>query len=247
MKEFSVLFRDDSLIVANKTTPIPAQPEKSGDESLQELLALAEAEGAGKAPAYLEAAHRIDRRASGIVVFARNGKAAAALSEAFREGRVKKTYLAVVDREPDPPEGRLEHDIAWDPRVGKARIADGREGAERLEFKKSSLAYRVAAKSERYVLLEINLETGRTHQIRAQLAAIGLPVRGDLKYGARRSTKNGMIMLHSWKIEFSHPDSGQGLSFTAPPPDSDSLWRAFPGLAGADGSDPDGAAGEGPG
>jgi 23S rRNA pseudouridine1911/1915/1917 synthase len=111
--------------------------------------------------------------------------------------------------------------------------AQAKEGKAALEYKKASLSYRVAAKSERYVLLEIKLETGRPHQIRAQLAAIGLPVRGDLKYGARRSAKNGMIMLHSFRVEFSHPVSGMRLSFCAPPPGTDNLWSAFGDATGA--------------
>jgi 23S rRNA pseudouridine1911/1915/1917 synthase len=236
VKDFEVLYEDESLIVANKTGPLPVQPEKSGDPNLQDLLAEAEEAKTGKVPEFFEAVHRIDRRASGIVVFAKSKKAAAAMSEAFRDGLVGKTYLAVVDKEPVPPAGRLEHEIAWDQRNGKARIKppSGEKEDRRasgLEYRKSSLSYRVAAKSERYVLLEILLETGRPHQIRVQLGSIGLPVRGDLKYGARRSTKNGMIMLHDWRVRFAHPISGKALTFTAPPPDTDALWLAFGDLA----------------
>jgi len=242
VKDFDVLYEDDAIIVANKISALPVQKEKSGDPNLQDLLAEAEEARSGKAPEFLEAVHRIDRRASGIVLLAKSKKAAAALSDALREGLVKKTYLAVVDSEPTPAEGRLEHDIAWDQRNSKARIKGlpagkaekpGSGGARDpgLEFKKASLSYRVAAKSDRYVLLEIDLETGRPHQIRAQLAAIGLPVRGDLKYGARRSTKNGMIMLHDWRVEFAHPTGGKALTFVAPPPDTDNLWGAFGDLS----------------
>jgi 23S rRNA pseudouridine1911/1915/1917 synthase len=242
VKDFEVLYEDNAIIVANKISALPVQKEKSGDPNLQDLLAEAEEARSGKPPEFLEAVHRIDRRASGIVLLAKSKKAAATLSDAFRDGLVKKTYLAVVDSEPTPAGGRLEHDIAWDQRNAKARIRGGSADKEQkpvkggardavLEYKKSALSYRVAAKSERYVLLEIGLETGRPHQIRAQLAAIGLPVRGDLKYGARRSTKNGMIMLHDWRVEFVHPESGKALSFVALPPATDNLWNGFGDLS----------------
>lgn len=240
MKDFDVLYEDDAIIVANKISALPVQKEKSGDPNLQDLLAEAEEARAGKAPEFLEAVHRIDRRASGIVLLAKSKKAAAVLSDAFRDGLVRKTYLAVVDSEPDPPEGRLEHEVAWDQRNSKARVRGNAPGGAKkpggaldagLEYKKAALGYRVAAKSERYVLLEIDLETGRPHQIRAQLSAIGLPVRGDLKYGARRSTKNGMIMLHDWRVEFAHPIGGKRLAFVALPPDTDNLWSAFGDLS----------------
>lgn len=228
MNEYEIIFEDESIILANKLSPMPVQREKSGDMSLQEILSAGLKEKTGQAEVYLEAVHRIDRRASGAVLFAKSQKIAAALSEALREGRIVKTYLAVVDSEPDPAEGRLEQEIAWDNKTNKARIKKaGVVEKDKLEYKNAGLSYRVRDTSERYVLLEISLETGRPHQIRAQLASIGLPVRGDLKYGARRSTKNGMIMLHAHGLEFEHPVSGEKLSFKAAPPSSDNLWKAF--------------------
>jgi 23S rRNA pseudouridine1911/1915/1917 synthase len=234
---YEVLLEDDALIVVDKLLPLPVQPEKTGDPSLQDIIRK-KMRGTGGAEPYLEAAHRIDRRSSGIVVFAKTPASAAGLGEQFRgEGPspVKKTYWAVVDALLGPEEGRLEHFLVWDGRTGKSRAfaSDPGKGA-----KKAILLYRLAGKSERYVLLEIEPLTGRTHQIRAQLAAAGMSIRGDLKYGARRSTRNGLIMLHARSIAFAHPSSGEGIALTAGPPRSEPLWDAF---------GPDDAAGRGAG
>jgi 23S rRNA pseudouridine1911/1915/1917 synthase len=258
MESFTILAEDTAILAANKLSPLPVQPEKSGDASLQDILFSLIRDRDGRTPAFFEAVHRIDRRSSGIVLFAKTKAAAAALSESFRENYVKKTYIAVVDRAPEPETGRLEHDLIWDPRTGKSYIQSQGEGSRTAsgsgpargrrparpeipdseaaapsgtEPKRAVLTYRVADRSERYVLLEIEPETGRSHQIRAQLAAIGLPIRGDLKYGARRSTKNGLIMLHARSMSFDHPDTGQPLSLVAPAPGTDPLWAAFASLA----------------
>lgn len=221
--QYSIIFEDADLIVADKLGPLPVQAEKSGDPSLQDLLSARIEAAEGATPAFLEAVHRIDRRSSGAIVFARSKKAAAALSEALRQGKIAKTYLAVVDRPPEPQVGSLVNWLRWDPRKDKAFVvAEGSPDA-----KKAILSYRVRTRSERYTCLEISLETGRPHQIRAQLAAIGLPVRGDLKYGARRSTPNGLIMLHAFRLRFSHPSTGQSLELEAPLPPGDPLWEAF--------------------
>jgi 23S rRNA pseudouridine1911/1915/1917 synthase len=243
---YEVLLEDDAVIVVNKLLPLPVQPEKTGDPSLQDIIRK-KLRGIGGAAPYLEAAHRIDRRSSGIVAFAKTQAAAADLGEQFRgEGAspVKKTYWAVVDALSGPEEGRLEHFLVWDARTGKSRAfaADPGKGA-----KKAILLYRLAGKSERYVLLEIEPLTGRTHQIRAQLAATGMSIRGDLKYGARRSTRNGLIMLHARSIAFAHPSTGVGIALTARPPLSEPLWDAFgpdekTSRAAAEGTDPGGGA-----
>lgn len=223
MGNYTILHAEAGFVVVNKLSPIPTQSDKSGDKSLQEALGEELTALEGKAPAFLEAVHRLDRRASGVLVFARTRAFANRLSEDFQSGRVTKRYWAVVDRAPEPAQGHIESFIEFDSRKDKARVLE----TERPGAKKASLDYALLSRSERYVLLEISLDSGRSHQIRAQLSHMGLPIRGDLKYGARRSTRNGLIMLHARSIGFFHPDSGQGLSFIAEAPESDPLWAAL--------------------
>jgi 23S rRNA pseudouridine1911/1915/1917 synthase len=224
--EYSIIHEDAAILAANKLAPLPVQPEKSGDPSLQDVLAAFLGERDGAAPAFFEAVHRIDRRSSGIVLFAKTKKAAGDLSALFRDGLVKKTYWAAIEGEPAAPEGMLEHLLLWEPRRDKARAFPS-AGPAPAGCKPASLSYRIAGRSERYILLEVAPVTGRAHQIRAQLAAAGMPIRGDLKYGARRSTRNGLIMLHARAISFEDPSSGETLELSAPPPESEALWAAF--------------------
>jgi 23S rRNA pseudouridine1911/1915/1917 synthase len=232
LENYSVLFEDDDLVIVNKHTAISVQAEKTGDENLQDLLKADLAARDGKEPEFLEAIHRVDRRTTGAVIFAKSKKMAGLLSEDLRDNLVKKTYVAVVDRAPEPATARLEQRIVWDARNRKAHIIlnaadEALAKKTKLEIKSAIMTYAVKASSERYTLLTVTIETGRTHQIRAQLSALGLPIRGDLKYGARRSTKNGLIMLHDWLIEFKHPITDQTVSIKAPLPTSDPLWAAF--------------------
>jgi 23S rRNA pseudouridine1911/1915/1917 synthase len=239
MQLFTILYEDEDVLVANKLAPIPVQPEKSGDKSLQDLLredaaARGSASRAGgdhsattpraaSLPAGPEAAHRIDRRASGAVLFAKTHKALVTLEAAFRDKRMQKQYVACVEREPEPREGKLEHNLAWDKRRNVVRVipAGSKSGKSAL------LEYRVAGSSEHYFFVAVNLITGRHHQVRAQLAAIGCPIRGDLKYGARRSSPSGLIMLHARRIKFTQPRTGEELEVVAPFPESEGLWQAF--------------------
>jgi 23S rRNA pseudouridine1911/1915/1917 synthase len=224
---FTILMEGASFLALNKLSPIPVQSDRSGDPGLQGILKDYLRLRDGKAPGFLEAVHRLDRRCSGVVLFASSKRTAAELGKAFSQALVCKTYWAVVDREPETSEGRLEHLIAFDPRSGKARALPPGEGAGRPGAKAAALRYRVAGRSERYILLEIVPETGRSHQIRAQLSAVGLPIRGDLKYGARRSTANGMIMLHARSLQLPDPREGQPLRVEADPPADEPLWAAF--------------------
>lgn len=168
--------------------------------------------------------HRIDRRASGVVMFARTNEALAGMNRLFSEGRVRKTYWAITARVPSDEPGRLEHWLKKNERLNKSFAYN--EPVRDSKF--SALSYRLASKSERYYLLEIDLLTGRHHQIRCQLAAIGCPVRGDLKYGYPRSTNDGSIGLHARSMSFTHPITGEPVVITAPAPD-DKLWNALAG------------------
>jgi 23S rRNA pseudouridine1911/1915/1917 synthase len=234
LDSYSILYEDDDILVANKLAPIPVQPEKTGDRSLQDMLRDELAARAGEdasakaAAAGLEAAHRIDRRASGAVVFAKTHIALSTLEAAFRDKRVEKDYLACVEREPEKSEGRLEHRLAWDKRRNVVRALK----ADSLSGKQAILEYKLAGRSERYFFIEVKLITGRHHQIRAQLAVIGCPIRGDLKYGARRSAPSGLIMLHARRVVLEQPRTRERLEIEAPFPAAESLWEAYGKQAG---------------
>lgn len=214
---FDVIYEDPDLVVVNKLAAVPVLPDKSGDSSLRDFLAELRP---GK---FVEPVHRLDRRTSGAVAFAKSKHCLAALSEAFRERRVEKTYWAVTERAPDPSSGTLRHKLVHDKRRNQAKAipVDGQSGGDIAE-----LSYELVGKSERYFLLAVKPLTGKTHQIRAQLSAAGYPVRGDLKYGARRSTKNGLIMLHARELAFELPDKRR-VDVIAAPPSDEPLWNAF--------------------
>lgn len=240
-RDFEILFEDDGILAAAKLGPLPVQPDTTGDPSLQALLTdlLSEREGRG---VFLEAAHRLDRRTSGIVLFGKSRRAVSALDAAFRAHRIRKYYWAVPDRAPPVPEARLAHRLVRDPRSNRTLAVPlkGRPGPwsdrigapvpeDALRPDLAVLDYRTLGHGDRYELLEIQPWTGRTHQIRAQLAAAGCPIRGDLKYGARRSCRNGLVMLHARAVEFEHPLTGEAIRLTAPCPPDEPLWQAFPG------------------
>lgn len=211
-----ILYKDNQLIVLNKPPGIAVQDDKTGDTPF-----LAMAEAYCKHP--LHPVHRLDRPASGIVLFAKSESAMTNLTAQFRNRTVEKTYLAVVQNLPPETEALLVHFL----RKNEAKnltvaFSDPRPGAERAE-----MHYRVAGSSERYHLLEIQLITGRHHQIRAQLATIGCPIKGDVKYGFRRGNRDRSIHLHAWKLAFDHPVSGERISLEAPPPQTDAVWKAF--------------------
>ena len=167
--------------------------------------------------------HRLDRPTSGVVLFARTSKALARLNEMFKSHeQIKKTYWAIVQGAPKQPEARLENWLVKNESQNKSYIVK----PHAKDAKQAVLNYRTLVRGENYTLLEINLETGRHHQIRCQLAAIGCPVKGDLKYGAKRSNPDGGICLHARKIEFIHPVSKENICITAPVPD-DTLWRTL--------------------
>lgn len=218
----TVLYEDNHIIIVNKAPGEIVQGDKTGDTPLSETVKQWIKETHAKpGNVFLGVAHRLDRPVGGVVVFAKTSKALARLNEMFRLGNVHKTYWAITRGKPEKPEDTLTHWITTVERNNKSYAsATPKDGA-----KESRLAYRTIAESDRYRLLEVNLMTGRKHQIRVQLSAIGCPVKGDLKYGDKRSNPDGSISLLARHIEFVHPVSKQKISLTAPVPD-DALWQA---------------------
>lgn len=218
----TVLYEDNHIIAVNKTCNEIVQGDKTGDMPLSEMVKAYIKEKYDKpGEAFLGVTHRLDRPTSGVVLFARTSKALTRLNEMFRSHeQIKKTYWAIVQGCPKQPEARLENYLTRNERLNKSFIA--KPGAK--EAKQAVLSYRTLARGENYTLLEIDLETGRHHQIRCQLASIGCPVKGDLKYGAKRSNQDGGICLHARKIEFIHPVKKEPICILAPVP-ADSLWQ----------------------
>ena len=219
-----ILYEDNHLIIINKSGSEIVQSDKTGDVSLEDSLKQWIKEKYHKpGNVFLGVAHRLDRPVSGVVVFARTSKALARLNEMFRNGEVHKTYLAIVKDVPRQPEATLEQYLVRNEQQNKSYVYDHmRPGA-----KKAILHYRLVGRSDRYCLLEIDLKTGRHHQIRCQLAAMGCPIKGDLKYGFPRSNPGGGISLHARKISFIHPVSKELIEVTAPFPEDEPLWKCF--------------------
>ncbi len=198
------------------------QGDKTGDMPLSEVVKEYIAEKYNKPGAvYLGVVHRLDRPTSGIVVFARTSKALTRLNKLFSERETEKTYWAIVKNIPAKPEGTLTHYLKRNPKQNKSYAHEKKVP----DSKKAVLHYKVKKALQNYYLLEIDLETGRHHQIRSQLSGIGTPIKGDLKYGFDRSNKDGSIHLHSRKLNFVHPVQKEEVSFVAPPPD-DPIWNA---------------------
>jgi 23S rRNA pseudouridine1911/1915/1917 synthase len=172
---------------------------------------------------YLGITHRLDRPVSGVVLFTRTSKALTRMNEAFRQGQVKKTYWAIVKNRPSLEENTLVHYLIRNVKQNKSYCSE----AEIKNSKRAELSYRYLAGSDHYHLLEIDLKTGRHHQIRAQLAAIGSPIKGDLKYGFPRSNPDGGISLHARRIEFTHPVTKDTVRIEAEPPSFEKLWVYF--------------------
>lgn len=220
----TVLYEDNHIIAVNKSSSEIVQGDKTGDQPLSEIIKLYIKEKYNKpGDVYLGVAHRLDRPVSGVVLFAKTSKALTRLNEMFRNHEVTKTYWAIVKEKPSQIQGRLEHYLTRNEKQNKSVAYD----CERADAKKAALSYKLIAHSDTYYLLEVNLETGRHHQIRCQLAKMGSPIKGDLKYGFSRSNPNGGISLHARFIEFVHPVSKLLISIKAPVPENDSLWKAF--------------------
>ncbi len=222
----TILYEDNHIIAVNKTCNEIVQGDKTGDTPLSELVKAYIKDKYNKpGEVFLGVTHRIDRPTSGVVLFARTSKALTRLNEMFKtHDRIRKTYWAIVQGEPKEPEGRLEHYLVKNEAQNKSYIVSSPSGGGREGAKLATLTYKTLAKGDRYTLLEIDLETGRHHQIRCQLAAIGCPIKGDLKYGAKRSNPDGGICLHARQVQFVHPVSKQDIIIKAPVP-QDKLWN----------------------
>ena len=220
----TVLYEDNHIIAVNKTCNEIVQGDKTGDVPLSEIVKAYIKEKYNKpGEVFLGVTHRLDRPTSGVVIFARTSKALTRLNDMFKSHeQIHKIYWAIVQGKPKLPEARLENYLVRNEAQNKSYIA--KSGAK--DAKLAILSYKTLNVGEHYSLLEINLETGRHHQIRCQLAAIGCPVKGDLKYGAKRSNPDGGICLHAREIAFEHPVSHEQLIITAPTP-QDNLWQAL--------------------
>ena len=222
LSTIEVLYEDNHLIAVNKRPGDLVQGDKTGDVPLSEMVKdFLKKKYQKQGKVYLGVIHRLDRPTSGIVVFAKTSKALPRMNKLFADGKTQKTYWAVVSGIPPKDEETLEHWLVRNPKQNKSYAYQ----TEVPGSKKAVLTYRVLKKLERYVLLEIDLHTGRHHQIRAQLAAIGCVIKGDLKYGANRSNSDGSIHLHSQKLAFEHPVKKEWMEITAKPP-RDAVWKA---------------------
>jgi len=219
----TVLYEDNHLIAVNKTCSEIVQGDKTGDKPLSEILKLWLKKKYNKpGEVFVGVIHRLDRPVSGLVVFAKTSKALERMNALFKQGEVKKTYWAIVKTQPPQTEGELTHYLIRGETQNKSYAFD----LEKPDSQKAVLSYKIIAKSDTYFLLEIDLKTGRHHQIRCQLSKIGCPIKGDLKYGFDRSNPDGGISLHARKINFIHPVSKVPLEIVAPVPD-DKLWKYF--------------------
>ena len=218
-----ILYEDNHLIAVYKKVSDLAQADKTGDTPIEREVKEYIARKYNKpGDVFLGCVHRIDRPVSGVLLFARTSKALARMNEIFRERQVKKMYYAIVKENPPEEKGTLTHFLKKNEKQNKSYAYD----TEVKNSKKASLSYKIIGRSERYYLLEIELHSGRHHQIRAQLAKIGCPIKGDLKYGYSRSNDDGGISLLARKLEFIHPVKKEPVAITAHLPEGD-IWKLF--------------------
>lgn len=210
-----VLYKNNQLIAFNKPAGIPVQPDKTGDKAMIDLAEI-------YCQTKLHLIHRLDRPASGVVLYAKTHGALVSLNEQFRDREVEKIYLAVVQEPPPAPHGVLIHYVKKNAAKNRTAIYD----TEVPDSERAELHYRLLQHIDNYHLLEVRIVTGRHHQIRAQLAAMGCHIKGDVKYGARRANRDRSIHLHAWILRFRHPVTGELEEITAPLPD-DPVWKAF--------------------
>lgn len=226
MEESQIIYEDNHLLIINKKVGQLVQGDKTGDESLLESIKnFIKIRDNKPGNVFLGLVHRIDRPTSGLVIYAKTSKALSRLTQMVKNREIKKTYWAIVPKEIIPQSQRLVHYLKKNEKNNKAIIfAKPTEGA-----KEAILTYHIIKILENYQLLEIDLETGRHHQIRAQLSKNGVPIKGDLKYGSPRSNPDGGISLHARKLEFIHPVTKESIEIIAPVPQNDAVWRACEG------------------
>ena len=223
MQESQIIYEDNHLLIINKKAGQLVQGDKTGDESLLESLKkFIKNRDQKPGNVFLGLVHRIDRPTSGLVIYAKTSKALSRLTQMVKNREIKKTYWAIVTKEMVPQTQRLVHYLQKNEKNNKAIVYPRpTEGA-----KEAILTYNIIKVLDNYQLLEIDLETGRHHQIRAQLSKTGIPIKGDLKYGSPRSNPDGGISLHARKLEFVHPVTKEKIEITAPVPQNDAVWKA---------------------
>lgn len=220
-----ILYEDNHLIAVYKRSSDLAQGDKTGDAPIDvEIKKYIATKYKKTGEVFLGVVHRLDRPVSGVMLFARTSKALERLNEMFRENKITKTYLAIVKERPPSDEETITHFLKKNEKQNKTYVYDTRV----KESKEASMTYRIKGRSEKYYMLEIELHSGRHHQIRAQLAKIGCPIKGDLKYGFPRSNENGGISLFARKLEFIHPVKKEPVTITAHFPEGD-IWSVFQG------------------
>ena len=218
-----ILYEDNHLLAVYKKPSDLSQSDKTGDISLDSEIKKYLSEKYNKpGEVFLGVVHRLDRPVGGVILYARTSKALGRLNEIFRTREVKKTYLAIIGERPPEDEAVLTHFLKKNEKQNKTYAYD----YEVKGSKKASLTYKLSGRSDRYFLLEVDLHSGRHHQIRAQLAKIGCPVKGDLKYGYPRSNEDGSICLFARRLEFIHPVKKEKITITAHFPDGD-IWKLF--------------------
>ncbi len=219
----TVLYEDNHIIIINKLPGEIVQGDKTGDKPLSEIVKDYLKDKYNKpGNVFCGVTHRLDRPTSGVVIFAKTSKALSRLNEMFRKDSIDKVYWAIVKNRPSKIEDKLVHYLIKDEKKNKSSAFN----TEKPNTKKAVMHYKLISTSQNYSLLEVNLETGRHHQIRCQLAKIGSPIKGDLKYGTERSNPDGRISLHARSISFIHPVSKVKIEVTAPVP-MDNLWKSF--------------------
>jgi 23S rRNA pseudouridine1911/1915/1917 synthase len=221
-ENLQVLFEDNHIIIVNKRSGDITQGDKTGDKPLSDVVKEYVKVKYNKAGnVFLGVVHRLDRPTSGVIIFARTSKALERLNKMLRDKTIRKTYWAIVKGTPKKEKDTLINFLKKNPKNNKSSVYN----KEITDSKKAILHYNVIKKLDNYSLIEIDLETGRHHQIRAQLSFIGFPIKGDLKYGFNRSNKDGSIHLHARKIVFTHPVSKEEISVIAPSP-NEVIWNA---------------------
>ena len=219
----NVLYEDNHIIIVNKSSGEIVQGDKTGDTPLVETVRAYIKEKYNKpGNVFCGLTHRLDRPVSGVVIFAKTSKALERINNMLKNHEIKKTYWAIVKNPPKNNEGTLVNYLVRNEKQNKSYAYN----TEKTNSKRAELNYKVIGKSDNYTLLEVNLITGRHHQIRCQLAAMGCPIKGDLKYGFDRSNRDGSISLHARSVEFTHPVSKELIHVEAPTPE-DTLWKAL--------------------